>query len=107
MRLRPRRVPTLVGVMAALALAVAACGSGATDDADTAAEATTAPANTPSAADTTDEAAEPVGPEVPAPAENLFAPVDVVNIADGSTLNLAEELAGDDRPVLLWFWAPH
>ncbi len=112
-RLRPPRSTALVGVAAALALVAAACGSGGTDGTDTAGSATTAaPATTADAApDSTaaapDSTAATAGPEAPAPAENLFAPVDVVNIADGSTINLADQLAGDDRPVLLWFFAPH
>ncbi len=39
--------------------------------------------------------------------ENLFPDIDVVNIVDGSNVNLAAELGGGDLPVLLWFWAPH
>ena len=41
------------------------------------------------------------------PIENLFPDVDVVNIADGSSVNLAAELGGGDKATLLWFWAPH
>jgi len=38
--------------------------------------------------------------------ENLFPDVDVVNLATGSDYNLTN-LTTMDRPVLLWFWAPH
>ncbi len=39
--------------------------------------------------------------------ENVFPDIDVVEITTGGSLNLKQELAGGDRPVLLWFWAPH
>lgn len=39
--------------------------------------------------------------------EHLFPDTDVIDIQTGQTLNLAAELAGGDRPILLWFWAPH
>lgn len=103
----------------ALSLAATACGTGD----DTAAETVSAPVDdaaaqsaTPSApatdASSSDsdptEAVEAEGSdEVAAPIENLFPDVDVLNVADGSTVNLAAELGGDDRPTLLWFWAPH
>lgn len=106
-RLRPPRTPSLVGATVALALLATACGSGGADDTNTAAAVTAAAPDPASSAAASEATSEAVGPEAPAPAENLFAPVDVVNIADGSTLNLADELAGGDRPVLLWFWAPH
>ncbi len=38
---------------------------------------------------------------------NLFPDLDVVNVADGNTVNLASELGGGERATLLWFWAPH
>jgi hypothetical protein len=40
-------------------------------------------------------------------AENLFPDIDVVEVSTGASLNLKQELSGGDRPVLLWFWAPH
>lgn len=40
------------------------------------------------------------------PAVNVPA-VEVLDIADGSVINLADELAGEDRAILFWFWAPH
>ena len=46
------------------------------------------------------------GPVAPTP-DHLFPDVDVLDIQTGATLNIASELAGGDRPVLLWFWAPH
>lgn len=123
----PRR--RSAAVIIALALSAAACGSG--EEA-----ATPTLATTPAAAsgesggagetaddDATADAGEVVEPEAGSdvqgpepdddqpvaepPTENLFPDIDVVNITDGSTLNLAAELGGGDRPTLLWFWAPH
>ncbi len=55
-----------------------------------------------------DEGGESTESEGPAVAtEHFFPDLNTVNIADGTTLNLAEELAGGDTPVLLWFFAPH
>lgn len=52
-----------------------------------------------------DEEAEAAGP---APViSHVFPNLETVNIVDGQPLNLADELAGGDTPVLLWFWAPH
>lgn len=45
--------------------------------------------------------------ETAAPAVNLFPDIDVLNIADGATVNLASELGGGDKATLLWFFAPH
>jgi hypothetical protein len=106
-------------VLLTVALGAAACGSASTE---TSGASTEAPASEPSST-------QPESPEAPesgdgasadpnenstggddasdAAVENLFPDVDVVNIADGSTVNLADELGGGDRPVLLWFWAPH
>lgn len=39
--------------------------------------------------------------------DHLFPSVEVLDVATGDPLNLAEELSGGDTPVLLWFWAPH
>lgn len=59
------------------------------------------------------EAAEPPAEPAeeaagPAPVgEHFFPNLTTVDIATGSTINLSEELAGGDTPVLLWFFAPH
>lgn len=37
---------------------------------------------------------------------NDLAASELLNTADGSITSLAEQITGD-RPVLLWFWAPH
>lgn len=42
-----------------------------------------------------------------AASENLFPDIDVAVVGTGDTVNLKQELAGGDTPVLLWFWAPH
>ncbi|MEM8925821.1 MAG: hypothetical protein AAGD35_20140 [Actinomycetota bacterium] len=91
-----------------MALVAAACGAEASESTDAAAPDAAAGTDTPA---TTGAAA---GTEAPAPSEgaaepaqNLFPDVDVALIADGSTVNLAEELGGGELPVLLWFFAPH
>ena len=70
---------------------------------DTAADATEAPAATapPTATEAPAEeaAAEPAG-------ENQLPDVDVVDLATGQNVNLAS-FAPADRPIVLWFWAPH
>ncbi len=47
------------------------------------------------------EAAEPA-----AAVDSVLPDVDVVDLATGETVNLAS-FAPADRPILLWFWAPH
>jgi hypothetical protein len=112
----PKRPIGAAGVVVAIALLGAACGSGSAD-LDTAAttgssvetapaDATTeGPAPTAEPSTTGQAAAEPEGPQ-PVP-DHAFPDLDTVDIADGSTVNLADRLAGGDTPVLLWFWAPH
>lgn len=39
--------------------------------------------------------------------ESRFPDVDVFNVETGSQINLASELAGGDKAILLWFFAPH
>lgn len=114
----PRR--RSAALILALALGASACGSG--EDTTLPTLATAPPEDSGSAsagpspvggADQT-EAAEVEGPvpedddpSAEQASENLFPDIDVVNIADGATVNLAAELGGGDRPTLLWFWAPH
>ncbi len=121
----------------AFALVVAACGSGGdtqTAGSGAAAEEPTAAA-TPSTdeataesdgsatADSADEAAVEPGADAepqtetetegeaeaegPQADEHVFPDLETVNIVDGSTINLADQLAGGDTPILLWFFAPH
>jgi hypothetical protein len=112
-----------VAFLIALSLGVAACGSG---DGETSAAPTLAPAAEGNAPDSSepDAASDEAGStdsnvaegtasedsaDAPAaePAVNLFPDVDVLNVSDGSTINLAAELGGGDKATLLWFWAPH
>ncbi len=105
---RRRRRRRLVALTGTIVMVAAACGSSPEATVDTAVQE---PAGTSS------EVGEGVssGPEEPAsserspdaPESSLFPNIEVVNVADSSTLNLSTELAGGDRPVLLWFWAPH
>jgi hypothetical protein len=60
-----------------------------------------------STADTESSTPQSDGAAEDSTAVNLFPDLDVVRVDDGSPLNLAAELGGGDRPVLLWFWAPH
>ncbi len=120
----PARV---AGAAIALGLVAAACGAEAatTIDAAPADEQTSSASDEESAVDqaesegpaadsddaadsTADADAEPAESDDAAAVDNhLFPDLDTVNIVDGSTLNLAAELAGGDTPILLWFWAPH
>jgi len=124
--LRPRwwRSATL---LVALSLGAAACGSGdaassaaptlstaSADAADESGASTDSSDNSePSSAGSDSVGSDSAGSDgvedAPAaePVENLFPDVDVVNIADGSSVNLAAELGGGDKATLLWFWAPH
>lgn len=104
---RVRRLARPAALVLGLTLGVAACGSSSettdTSSGDAPAAATddeSSPdeSNDESAADDSSDAAD---------GENLFPNVNVQSIDDGSTLNLAEELSGGDKAVLLWFFAPH
>ncbi len=50
----------------------------------------------------TDEDATLAGPP-----RSVFPDVDVVEIASGQPLNVADELSGSGKATLLWFFAPH
>ncbi len=113
-RLDPGRGRAFIAFSIGGALVVSACGGGstATDSATSATEveatSTTEAATTSTSA--ADAAASSVTESSAAdtePVENLFPDLEVVDLADGETINLAAELGGGDRPVLLWFWAPH
>lgn len=111
---RSRRVG-FTAVIAAVAIVAVACGSGAVttelaaDPAPTQDPEPTAGGDSEESATSTEAPTESQADDgaTSEPAVNLFPDVDVVNIADASTLNLATELGGGDLPVLLWFWAPH
>lgn len=101
-------------MLLALSIGAAACGSTESSTAPTlATSVTTAPAATSAFAPPADEppadesSTESSTTETTAPAVNLFPDIDVLNIADGATVNLATELGGGDKATLLWFFAPH
>ena len=111
-----------MAALTGLALVLAACGSSQETAVETGAEGPTAeaaqsdlsesaassePATTAEPAATAAEPSESEPSETEAVAENLFPDIEVLSIADGSSVNLATELGGGDLPVLLWFWAPH
>ncbi|WP_419925819.1 hypothetical protein [Candidatus Poriferisocius sp.] len=88
----------LIALAIAVALGAAACGDSTAPP--TATPATTAPTEAPAPA-----AESAPQTEAPAPASDLPS-VDVVDLATGDTVNLAG-FAPSDRPIVLWFWAPH
>ncbi len=93
--------PELGGNPNSASTEASAVGSGSSD---VGSDAAGSEASAESTAGSTGE--EAAGPVVPTP-DHLFPDVDVLDIQTGATLNIATELAGGDRPVLLWFWAPH
>ena len=94
----------LVALAGALALGAAACGGSTETAVDIAAPSSSTADTTTGAAGGTGSTA---GSSETSAGENLFPDIEVVNVADSSTLSLSQELAGGDLPVLLWFWAPH
>ena len=95
----------LLGATIAFAIVVAACGDSGTtvttlETLDSSSSETLAPTAPPTTA-TTDEQQ---GPERPLP-ESDYPDVVVADLAGGE-VNL-KELALEQNPVLLWFWAPH
>jgi hypothetical protein len=99
-----------LGAVVALGLLATACGSGTgaeIEAATPAAEPTTtgeAVGTTAAPESSTSASAETAGESA---APHFFPNLDTVDIVDGSTINLADQLSGGDTPVLLWFWAPH
>lgn len=88
-------VRLLPAFLVALALLAAACGGEST-------ETTGAPADTP-----TDDAASVAADNI----DDLVANDDVrllevLDVETGEPTTIADTVTGD-RPVLLWFWAPH
>lgn len=57
---------------------------------------------------TSNLAAAPAGdePAAAASAVNQLPDVDVIDVASGDEINLAG-FAPSDKPIVLWFWAPH
>ena len=133
MKQNSKKLALLVATLAALAIFAAACGS----DGDSASEGTTrtspssqAPASgegnsapqtaaeqgqaaapqtaqpdAQPAAETTDAAVGPVQP-TSAPIDSDLPDVTLQRVSTGEEL-LLSSLAPADRPLLLWFWAPH
>ncbi len=99
--------------LAAAGLTLAACGGptgtdpGAASGAATPAAPTTTAVVQPGQAAATTTA--PAGRSAePAAAANLsiLPAIDVVNVQTSETVNLSS-LTPAERPILLWFWAPH
>ena len=96
---------TLLAAIVFLALFAVACSGDPADQAGTSATAgehspASAPAG-PSASNAADEAgpsAAPIATDLPA--------IDTINVRTGDTVNL-QSLVPSDKPLLLWFWAPH
>ena len=115
------KIPRLLLALLALAFVATACG-GASESETTAADVPSdqqsaepdgaAVSADPPAADdgepSDQQSAESDGAatRVDPPAESVIPEVDVVDLATGDTINLAS-FAPSDRPILLWFWAPH
>ncbi len=90
--LRARR--SLLFAVVPVLLFAAACG-GDDDSAATETGAGSARADTPAE-----------GPLLVDQAETALPAVDVVDVTTGEQINL-QSLAPSNRPLLLWFWAPH
>ncbi len=82
-----------LALTALLGLAVAACGSGATESASTTRD------GSPQAT------AEAVGPAAPA-SDSVLPSVEVIEVTTEEKVDVAS-LVPNDKPILLWFWAPH
>ena len=97
----------VLAIAVGLALSAAACGDSVNNPeaapteapAPTQAPATQALATQAPAPELTTESA------APAPESDLPS-VDLVDVSTGNTVNLAS-FAPSDRPLVLWFWAPH
>jgi hypothetical protein len=98
-----KNVARSIRVLFALSLFAVACG-GTPDVESTAENGTAAAGEAPAAAPTVEETA--------AANEDLLQladdarDVEVLNVHDGSIASLRNAVTGD-RPVLIWFWAPH
>ncbi len=81
-----------LALAAAFMLLAAACGGGGDD--------TAAPVGAPA-----DGEAQAVGPGDPG-SDGPLPAVDVVDVESGATVSLTSYNTGQ-RPLLVWFWAPH
>ncbi len=82
-----------VALAVAFVLLAAACGGGGDDTA-------APPAGAPADGET-----QAVGPADPG-ADGPLPAVDVVDVESGATVSLTSYNTGQ-RPLLVWFWAPH
>ncbi len=112
----------LLPLLVALSLVGAACGGGgdavagqndtlpviSPDQASELADPVIPGAEPPARAEppaTAEESTTPAAGPV-APVVNLFPDVDVLNVLNSDTVNIADELGGTGKPTLLWFWGP-
>ena len=91
-----RRWHTMVAVSALAALGLVACGGGGNG-----------PAGRPAAPTGNPQAAGPVAPGAqPDPGTSDIPAVTVRDVASGDEFALGS-VVPSERPVLVWFWAPH
>ena len=94
----------LLGVLAAAGVLVTAgCSSGSGERVASTPGTTAAVPTT--ALPTTDSVAPSVAPQAPA-AASVLPGLSVDDVAAGTKVDLSS-LAPADRPLLVWFWAPH
>jgi len=86
---RKRKGRILSATVASLALFATACGGGGATSVELNAAASAAETNTPQL-----QLTEDIGSS------------QLLDTADGSIASLADVVTGD-RPVLVWYWAPH
>lgn len=89
-----RRLPATI----AAALILGACGAGG--------DAAVGPDGSPVTVQPADPSPRPDLPADPASAQSPLPSVTVRNVGTGEWVQLTDFLPSD-RPVLLWFWAPH
>ncbi len=102
---RNSRIPVVLAIAAAVT--IAGCGGGTT-----APKATTRTPEAQRSTSTTSTA--PIEPTVPvpdsrvppAPAKSPLPSVEVLDTANGQTVQFANLLPAA-KPILFWFWAPH
>ncbi|MDH3754469.1 MAG: hypothetical protein OEU32_11420 [Acidimicrobiia bacterium] len=89
-----------------LVLAAGACSSpGGSGTGDSAVAAEPSTAEQPGSAESSPaEPSEASSEQEAAPSD--LPDVDVIDLATGDTVNLTS-FAPSDRPIVLWFWAPH
>lgn len=89
-----------LALIALAGLAVAACGNAADET------AATRDSNASGArGGDTEATAEPVG-SVAQASDSVLPAVEVIEVTTEERVNLAS-LVPNDKPILLWFWAPH